>query len=184
MTHKVQNTLISMEMNGNEWVFRYICEPSFLYITSLSGGPCHLRLSSVTMNILVLVSSLLALGHVSPNDDTLVADNYDYYYDYDYDNDYDYDYDNAYNNDDIARGLPSLDSTFARKQKKCPSETVNKEKNFYKWTETFKKNGNTKPVADQPCWFDLTRYVSLDNRGMYIWSYGQAQLRVLSQLLF
>ena len=120
------------------------------------------------MNILHLVSSLLALGLVSANDDTLAADiadnnadnnadNYDYDYYYEYDYDYDYDYDNAYNNADIARGLPSM--ALARKKKKCPSETV-KEKIFYKWTETFKKNGNTKPVADQPCWFDLTRYVS------------------------
>ena len=116
------------------------------------------------MNTLLLVTSLLALGLASPNDDTFAADiadnnadNYDYDYYYEYDYDYDLDYDNAYNNAEIARGLPSME--LARKKKKCPSETV-KEKIFYKWTETFKKNGNTKPVADQPCWFDLTRYVS------------------------
>ena len=40
---------------------------------------------------------------------------------------------------------------------KCPSEKVNKEKTFYKWTETTRQNGKTKPVADQPCWFDLNR---------------------------
>merc|ERR1719225_46833 len=39
---------------------------------------------------------------------------------------------------------------------KCPKDKVNK-KQFYKFTETTKQGGKTKPVADAPCWFDLTR---------------------------
>jgi len=39
---------------------------------------------------------------------------------------------------------------------KCPQDSVNV-KQFYKYTVTEKKNGKIKPVADAPCWFDLTR---------------------------
>ena len=43
-----------------------------------------------------------------------------------------------------------------------PSASVNSiqqvnKKQFYKFTETTKQGGKTKPVADAPCWFDLTR---------------------------
>merc|ERR1711974_32708 len=39
---------------------------------------------------------------------------------------------------------------------KCPSDTINKAK-FMKYTVTTGKGKNAKPVADQPCWFDLKR---------------------------
>jgi len=39
---------------------------------------------------------------------------------------------------------------------KCPADTINKAK-FMKYTVTTGKGKNAKPVADQPCWFDLKR---------------------------
>ena len=39
---------------------------------------------------------------------------------------------------------------------KCPDAKV-KLSQFHKWTETIKEDGKVKPVADAPCWFDLTR---------------------------
>ena len=46
---------------------------------------------------------------------------------------------------------------------KCAKDKINvklEKKYFYKWTETEKKNGQIKPIADAQCWFDLTRCVS------------------------
>jgi len=40
---------------------------------------------------------------------------------------------------------------------KCPADTVNV-KQFHKYTTTKKVNGKIRPVADAPCWFDLTRH--------------------------
>merc|ERR1712115_979 len=39
---------------------------------------------------------------------------------------------------------------------KCPADSINKAK-FMKYTVTTGKGKNAKPVADQPCWFDLKR---------------------------
>ena len=39
---------------------------------------------------------------------------------------------------------------------KCPDAKV-KLSQFHKWTETVKEAGKVRPVADAPCWFDLTR---------------------------
>ena len=56
----------------------------------------------------------------------------------------------------LVLGLVAGQEEARAKPKKCPSETVNKDKLFKKWTETDNKG---KPVADAPCWFDLTRFV-------------------------
>ena len=39
---------------------------------------------------------------------------------------------------------------------RCPSDKV-KLSVFHKYTETIKEGGKVRPVADAPCWFDLTR---------------------------
>ena len=49
--------------------------------------------------------------------------------------------------------LLGLSSTLGQK---CPDAKV-KLSQFHKWTETVKDAGKVRPVADAPCWFDLTR---------------------------
>ena len=46
--------------------------------------------------------------------------------------------------------------TMTRCQKQCPKNKVDK-RQFYKWTQVSKVGGKVRPVADAPCWFDLTR---------------------------
>ena len=58
----------------------------------------------------------------------------------------------------LVLGLASGEVEEKKGNGKCPSVTVNR-KQFYKFTETYKDKGKTKPVADAPCWFDLTRFV-------------------------
>ena len=40
---------------------------------------------------------------------------------------------------------------------KCPKLSEKDKKAFLKYTETKKVNGKPRPIADAPCWFDLTR---------------------------
>ena len=58
--------------------------------------------------------------------------------------------------DKVSRRAIRLVSAAGRPSARVNSIQVNK-KQFYKFTETTKQGGKTKPVADAPCWFDLTR---------------------------
>ena len=62
---------------------------------------------------------------------------------------------------EAAKDKPSKGKKTGKKppkpsKSKCPADTINKAK-FMKYTYTTGKGKNAKPVADQPCWFDLKR---------------------------